>query len=198
MWRRWAWAGLVVAGSCVSVSAIGARAQIHVEFLADGRCTVSATGEGFHSILTYLPQTELSPTSGLRCAIPPVPEGLQVDLTGDASARGCALARRFATSQLDRERLPLDWHGVASGRARRRPHSGIWKPVGLPRPAASVDRRRSGRRDGGRVDRSRPAKASEIHGTVMAPVGSLKALRSTLPTIVFGNSMRNSMREGTL
>lgn len=112
MWRRWAWAGLVVAGSCVSVSAIGARAQIHVEFLADGRCTVSATGEGFHSILTYLPQTELSPTSGLRRAIPPVPEGLQVDLT-------VTLPRGVAPSRDDSPRLSWTesdyrWIGTAS------------------------------------------------------------------------------------
>jgi hypothetical protein len=112
VWRRWAWAGLVVAGSGVSVSTIGARAQIHVEFLADGRCTVSATGEGFHSILTYLPQTPVSPTSELRCAIPPVPEGLQVDLT-------VTLPRGVAPSRDDSPRLSWTerdyrWIGTAS------------------------------------------------------------------------------------
>ena len=62
-------------------AATSGRATINIEFLADGRCTVSATGEGFHSNLTYLPQTVVSPTSDLRCAVPPVPERLAVDLT---------------------------------------------------------------------------------------------------------------------
>jgi hypothetical protein len=62
-------------------AAPAARAAIEVEFLADGRCTVSATGEAFHSSLTYMPRAPVSPTSELRCAIPPVPADAAVDLT---------------------------------------------------------------------------------------------------------------------
>jgi hypothetical protein len=112
VWRRWAWAWMVVGGCCLPVSGSGAGAQIRVEFLPDGRCTVSATGEGFHSNLTYLPQTKASPATELRCAIPPVPEGLQVDLT-------VMLPRGFAPSSDDLPHLSWierdsRWVGTAS------------------------------------------------------------------------------------
>jgi hypothetical protein len=56
-------------------------AAIEVEFLADGRCTVSAVGAAFHSTLTYTPPPPVPPISERRCAIPPVPAGAAVDLT---------------------------------------------------------------------------------------------------------------------
>ena len=55
----------------VVASAASEPARVSIEFLADGRCLVSAKGEGFHSELTYLPQTRVSPTSEFRCAVPP-------------------------------------------------------------------------------------------------------------------------------
>ena len=66
----------------------------------------------FHSNLTYLPQTVVSPTSELRCAIPPVPEGLAVDLT-------VTLPRGVAPSGDDSPRLAWTerdyrWIGTAS------------------------------------------------------------------------------------
>lgn len=58
----------------------GGPAVVAVEFLEDGRCHVSAEGQGFRSNATYTPQA-----SGIRgeqrCAMPPVPKGLTVDLT---------------------------------------------------------------------------------------------------------------------
>jgi hypothetical protein len=55
-------------------------ASVSIEFLADGRCTVTAGGEGFHSQMTYTPQASTD-SSDLRCAVPPVPGGRRVDLT---------------------------------------------------------------------------------------------------------------------
>jgi hypothetical protein len=52
--------------------------QVAVAFLPDGRCTVSAGGEGFHSALTYTPTSRVA--GQFRCAIPPVPAGRQVAL----------------------------------------------------------------------------------------------------------------------
>jgi hypothetical protein len=79
------------ASAAMSVHA-AVPARIDVEFLADGRCTVAATGHAFHSNLTYKPQKP-SPTLELRCAIPPVPDAVSVELivtlpAGMAPARG--------------------------------------------------------------------------------------------------------------
>jgi hypothetical protein len=78
-----------------------APARIELEFLADGRCTVLATGKAFHSKLTYTPQAPVSPASGLRCAIPPVPAGAAVDLT--------VMLPRGASPSPDGEEPPLTW-----------------------------------------------------------------------------------------
>lgn len=56
------------------------QATVAVTFLADGRCTVSSTGEGFRSKVTYTPPSK--PRGGeLRCAFPPVQKGVTVGLT---------------------------------------------------------------------------------------------------------------------
>jgi hypothetical protein len=65
----------------VVMTASPPTARIDVEFLADGRCTVSAAGETFHSTLTYTPPAAIVQTDELRCGIPPVPEGTIVDLS---------------------------------------------------------------------------------------------------------------------
>jgi hypothetical protein len=49
---------------------------VSMEFLADGRCTVSAVGQDFHSTLTYSPKLASQRIDGFRCAIPPVPPEL--------------------------------------------------------------------------------------------------------------------------
>jgi hypothetical protein len=59
---------------------VAPRGRIDVQFLADGRCTVSAEGETFHSSLTYTPPA-VAQSYELRCAIPPIPAGVAVDLS---------------------------------------------------------------------------------------------------------------------
>ena len=57
-----------------------AEATVRVDFLADGRCAVSAQGDGFRSKATYMPETPGHPHE-LRCAMPPVPEGRALTLS---------------------------------------------------------------------------------------------------------------------
>jgi hypothetical protein len=54
---------------------------VSVEFVRDGRCTVSADGEDFHSTLTYSPKPAREVIDGFRCAIPPVPPNRPLELT---------------------------------------------------------------------------------------------------------------------
>jgi hypothetical protein len=77
------------------------RARIELEFLDDGRCTVSATGEAFHSKLTYTPHAAVSSASELRCAIPPVPASAAIDLT--------VMLPRGASPPPGGEEPPLRW-----------------------------------------------------------------------------------------
>jgi hypothetical protein len=98
--------------SFVAASVASEPARVSIEFLADGRCLVSAKGEGFHSELTYLPQTRVPPTSEFRCAVPPVPEGRPIDLF-------VTLPRGAAPSGDDTPRLKWiqhddRWVGMAS------------------------------------------------------------------------------------
>lgn len=60
--------------------AAGGSALVAVEFLEDGRCHVSAEGQGFRSNATYTPKATAEP-GALRCAMPPVQQGLTVALT---------------------------------------------------------------------------------------------------------------------
>jgi hypothetical protein len=94
---------LAFVGFLVSAPAAPAagRARIELEFLADGRCSVSAAGQAFHSNLSYTPQAPASPTSELRCAIPPVPDGAAVDLT--------VVLPRGASPSPGGEEPPLRW-----------------------------------------------------------------------------------------
>jgi hypothetical protein len=89
------------------------RARIELEFLADGRCTVSATGDAFHSKLTYTPQAPASSTSELRCAIPPVPAGAAVDLTV-MLPRGPSPSPAGEEPPLRWSRRDYRWIGIAS------------------------------------------------------------------------------------
>jgi hypothetical protein len=57
------------------------RAAVLVEFLADGRCAVTAEGAGVHSAMTYTPAAPSRATGEFRCAMPPVPGGRSVDVT---------------------------------------------------------------------------------------------------------------------
>jgi hypothetical protein len=54
-------------------------ARVAIEFLSDGRCTVSSEGEGFRSNATYTRQVAAG-LAELRCAMPPVPSGQTVAL----------------------------------------------------------------------------------------------------------------------
>lgn len=56
-------------------------ATVTIEFLADGRCHVSAEGPGFRSNATYTPKAPAAAAGDLRCAMPPVPQGQAVSLT---------------------------------------------------------------------------------------------------------------------
>lgn len=65
----------------------GLAADVTIDFLADGRCAVSARGEGFRSNATYMPdganqpkRVGTNPTRERRCAMPPVPPGRTVSL----------------------------------------------------------------------------------------------------------------------
>jgi hypothetical protein len=103
---------LALASAAAGASTLAERGRIDVEFLADGRCRVSATGETFHSTLTYTPQATAS-AAGRRCAIPPVPDGTPVDLVvslprGTAHPPGDAIPSLTWTRQDDR------WIGTAA------------------------------------------------------------------------------------
>jgi hypothetical protein len=100
------------ASAAANAAALAERGRIAVEFLADGRCRVSATGEAFHSTLTYTPQA-IASAPGRRCAIPPVPEGTPVDLVvtlpqGSAHPPADAIPSLTWTRQNDR------WIGTAA------------------------------------------------------------------------------------
>lgn len=55
-------------------------ADVSVEFLSDGRCTVAASGEGFRSKVTYKPEGKTRRGES-RCAFPPVQKGMTVNLS---------------------------------------------------------------------------------------------------------------------
>jgi hypothetical protein len=66
-----------------SASAAGAdstRAQLSVEFRADGKCAVTAGGEGLHAEMTYTPPAASRESGEFRCAVPPLPGGRAVDV----------------------------------------------------------------------------------------------------------------------
>lgn len=77
---RWLTAVLVMAIAAVRAGRAADRATISLEFLPDGRCTVSADGPKFHSTMTYTPPASAIATGDFRCAVPPVPSGTPVDL----------------------------------------------------------------------------------------------------------------------
>jgi hypothetical protein len=58
----------------------GRRAELSVEFRADGRCAVKAAGEGVHAEMTYTPPAAARTSGEFRCAVPPLPTGRLVDL----------------------------------------------------------------------------------------------------------------------
>jgi hypothetical protein len=56
-------------------------ATVGLEFQANGRCSISARGEGFRSDLTYTPPGPPVTPRQFRCAVPPVPAGRPVLLS---------------------------------------------------------------------------------------------------------------------
>lgn len=60
-------------------AAASAAIHVRVEFTADGKCAVDATGPEFRASVTYLRRADADP-SVLRCAIPGAPAGQPVDL----------------------------------------------------------------------------------------------------------------------
>jgi hypothetical protein len=84
MWNQQVSTALMSSALAVVVStqigAAGAAADVTIDFLSDGRCAVSAKGDGFRSSATYTPDG--ARTEGdRRCAMPPVPPGRTVSLT---------------------------------------------------------------------------------------------------------------------
>jgi hypothetical protein len=55
-------------------------ARVEMEFRSDGRCEVSAVGDGFRSHAVYMPTAGVRQTE-LRCAMPPVSSSQTVALT---------------------------------------------------------------------------------------------------------------------
>ncbi len=55
--------------------------RIDLEFLADGRCAITGSGESYRANLTYTPTTPGAPTAEFRCTIPSPPRGRAVELT---------------------------------------------------------------------------------------------------------------------
>jgi hypothetical protein len=70
--------GFGFGGGATATAAVPEPGRVQVAFLPDGRCTVSAGGDGFRSTLTYKPKS--ASAGEFRCAIPPVPAGRQVAL----------------------------------------------------------------------------------------------------------------------
>ncbi len=89
----------------------GGGADVTIDFLADGRCAVSATGEGFRSNATYRPDPAKA-TGDRRCAMPPVPPGrtvaLKVSLPSGTARPGAS------TPVLDWSEQGSAWVGTAS------------------------------------------------------------------------------------
>jgi hypothetical protein len=82
--------------------------RIDVEFRADGRCAVAATGEGVHAALTYAPWS----SSGPRCAVPPIPKGRTVELTVRVPA--AAVPSDSAFPRLSWRQADNGWIGTAT------------------------------------------------------------------------------------
>src|SRR4051794_41796846 len=66
--------------SASAAGADSARAQLSVEFRADGKCAVTAGGEGLHAEMTYTPPAASRESGEFRCAVPPLPGGRAVDV----------------------------------------------------------------------------------------------------------------------
>src|SRR4051812_9686339 len=69
--------GLFSAAAAVSDSR---RAELSVEFRADGQCAVTAGGEGLHADMTYTPPASSRASGEFRCAVPPLPSGRAVNV----------------------------------------------------------------------------------------------------------------------
>jgi hypothetical protein len=72
----------LVAGLLIPSAAApdGTRAELSVEFGADGTCAVKASGQGVHAEMTYRPPASSRASGEFRCAVPPLPAGRAVDL----------------------------------------------------------------------------------------------------------------------
>jgi len=73
---------IVVASLSIASAAApdGPRAELSVEFGADGKCAVKASGEGVHAEMTYTPPASAGASGEFRCAVPPLPAGRAVDV----------------------------------------------------------------------------------------------------------------------
>jgi hypothetical protein len=93
------------------VGAADSAADVTVDFLADGRCAVSAKGEGFRSNATYMPDG-VKTEGDRRCAMPPVPAGRTVSLTVSMPSGGAKPGR--STPALSWSENGQAWVGTAS------------------------------------------------------------------------------------
>jgi len=100
----------MLTGGSVPVRA-GGPADVSIDFLADGRCAVSAAGEGFRSKATYRPDGA-KPAGERRCAMPPVPAGRTVSLT--VSLPEGAARPGSSTPELEWQARGSAWVGTAS------------------------------------------------------------------------------------
>jgi hypothetical protein len=75
---------LIALGASLFIASAAAadagRAELSVEFRADGQCAVKAAGEGVHAQMTYMPPPSARTSGEFRCAVPPLPGGRTVDL----------------------------------------------------------------------------------------------------------------------
>jgi hypothetical protein len=75
---------LIVLGTSLFIASAaapdGPRAELTVEFRADGQCAVKAGGEGVHAEMTYTPPASSRAAGEFRCAVPPLPGGRAVDV----------------------------------------------------------------------------------------------------------------------
>jgi hypothetical protein len=85
--------------------------NIQVDFLQDGRCTVSAAAQDFHSTLTYAPKPG-DEGDAFRCALPPVPGGRPVELSVTLAPDGRPSGR--GAPRLDWTAKEGRWVGTAS------------------------------------------------------------------------------------
>ena len=99
--------------------------HVEVEFLENGRCSVSSAGEGFRTHATYMPKAGARQPE-FRCAMPPVPPGQTVALVVSLSA---GMPRPGSSAP------PLEWRlvegrWVGTAQATSLPDTVVLSPTG--------------------------------------------------------------------